>query len=258
MLNFNIFEKLHLNFFCFGSKHKQMIKDEQIDKKIYESCKEQKITILPIAPNFDIENLYPITDHVELWNIFIIGNDKTYILAHVKDPFISIPNSDDLLNKQGQNILPDELVATFDGLWSKTLLGRQLQFYMAWNNHLYFVNTYPFFNGKNKVIGACLFMRSFDAITEANFDTISTSPKRASVDYARIENRPDIHRSLTDNTNYKHEAMRAENRASMSEYQLKNYMEMTTPNVSSSRKPPRRKTSELRTEVPVYFATALK
>ena len=45
------------------------------------------------------------------------------------------------------------------------------QFYMVWNSKLYFVNTYPFFNGKNKVIGAILFMRGFETMPETKFET---------------------------------------------------------------------------------------
>jgi hypothetical protein len=129
-----------------------------------------KISILPIIPNFDIDNLYPLTDHVELWNIFVVGNDKTYILANIKDPHICLPQVDRLANHKGNNILPEELVMAFDSVWTKTLAGMQLQFYMVWNGKLYFVNTYPLFNGQSKVIGAILFMRAFETMPETRFD----------------------------------------------------------------------------------------
>ena len=138
--------------------------------------------------DFDIENLYPLTDHVELWNIFIVGNDKTYILANVNDPHILIPNINALPNKQAQNILPDELITVFNSIWSKTLTGKQLQFYMVWNGKLYFVNTYPFFNGKNVVIGAIMFMRAFEKTIEPKFVTTldgTSVPPRVSEDTER-------------------------------------------------------------------------
>lgn len=164
MLNFNLFENIVIKCFFGGKKAKY--EDEEIDKKIYNLSKQYKISILPINPNFDIDNLYPLTDHVELWNIFIIGNDKTYILANVNDPYMSIPGVESLPNKQGHNVLPEELALLFDSLWTKTLQGKQLQFYIVWNSKLYFVNTYPFYNGQRKVIGAILFMRAFDTMPD--------------------------------------------------------------------------------------------
>ena len=206
MLNFNLFENINLKFSCFGccgKKTDEEIEDEthitmrskdlrkesyELDKHIYKVTREYKISILPITADFDIENLYPLTDHVELWNIFIVGNDKTYILANVNDPHILIPNISALPNKQAQNILPDELINVFNSIWSKTLTGKQLQFYMVWNGKLYFVNTYPFFNGKDIVIGAIMFMRAFEKTIEPKFVTTldgTSIPPRVSEDTER-------------------------------------------------------------------------
>jgi hypothetical protein len=170
MLNFNLFENFDIICNCFGGK-KIKKADDDLDRNIYNVSREYKVSILPITPDFDIDNLYPLTDHVELWNIFIVGNDKTYILANINDPHIRIPQADQLPNNQGQNFLPNELVMVFDSIWTKTLIGKQLQFYMVWNSKLYFVNTYPFFNGKGKVIGAILFMRGFETMPETKFTT---------------------------------------------------------------------------------------
>jgi hypothetical protein len=155
-----------------------------IDRQIYNVSREYKISILPIYPNFEIDNLYPLTDHVELWNIFIIGNDKTYILANVNDPHIQIPKSQDLSNNHSEDVIPTELHAVFDAIWTKTLLGRKLQFYMVWNGKLYFINTYPFLNGKNKVIGGIMFMRAFDTMPEVGFTSLEgyLIPRRRSQD----------------------------------------------------------------------------
>ena len=168
VFNFNLFESLNLNFSCC-KKPKVTEFDGGLDKRIYDVTREYKVSILPITPNFDIDNLYPLTDHVELWNIFIIGNDKTYILANIKDPHIIIPNHKDLTNHQAKNILPMELEKVLDCIWDRTLKGNKLQFYMVWNGKLYFINTYPFHNGKNKVIGAVMFMRAFETMPEAKF-----------------------------------------------------------------------------------------
>ena len=184
MLNFNLFENINLT--CapnlFGSKKK--ISDDGLDRNIYNVSKEYKISILPIIPDFDIDNLYPITDQVHKWSILIVGNDKTYILASIKDPHITIPESEDLPNHTGNNILPEELTKFFDSVWTTTLTGKQLQFYMVWNGKLYFVNTYPFFNGKKKVIGAILFMRAFDTMPPSRFTTLEgyIVPQKRSID----------------------------------------------------------------------------
>ena len=174
VFNFNLFENINLSCF-FGGRSKKVEKERRasidMDKEIFKVSREYKISILPITQNFDIDNLYPLTDHVELWNIFIVGNDKTYILANVRDLHINIPNHDALPNHKGSNILPDELSKLFDTVWDKTLTGRQLQFYMVWNGKLYFINTYPFFNGARKVIGAILFMRAFETMPELRFAT---------------------------------------------------------------------------------------
>lgn len=205
MFNFNIFESLYLSCFCYRDKQD---KQDELDKNIINICKEYHITILPITSNVDvdIDNLYPVTDHVELWNIFIIGNDKTYILAKVNDKHINIPNIDKLLNRKAENLLPDELRKIFDKIWDKTLSGKQLQFYMVWNNKLYFINTYPFFNGKGKIIGAILFMRTFESVPNIN-----QSPRiRVSLDKIRVsldKHRISLDEPNTTNTRSKHSFM---------------------------------------------------
>lgn len=170
MLNFNLFEKLELTFQCFGKpKTKELNKksEDELHKNIYNVSPEYKVSILPIQAHFDIENLYPTTDQVHTWNIFVVGSDKTYILANINDEHISIPNAGQLPNHQGPVMLPNELVIVFDNIWTQTLTGRKLQFYMVWNGKLYLINTYPFSNNKNKVIGAIMFMRGFDTVPES-------------------------------------------------------------------------------------------
>ena len=140
---------------------------DAMDRNIYAASHKHNINVLPVLPNFDIQNLYPITDCVEQWNILVVGSDKTYILASLKDPFIRLdpPNAEaQLPNHQGHDVMPAELNAFFDPVWDKTLLGRQLQFYILWNERLYFINTYPFFNSGHRVIGAILFMRAFHTL----------------------------------------------------------------------------------------------
>lgn len=185
MLNFNLFEKLELTFQCFGGKKQSKTlnkkSEDELHKNIYHVTPEYKVSILPIQANFDIENLYPATDQVHIWNIFVVGSDKTYILANVNDEHICIPNAEYLPNHQGPKMLPNELVMVFDNIWTKTLSGSKLQFYMVWNGKLYLINTYPMSNNKNKIIGAILFMRGFDTVPESKpFENMSIPLKSPS------------------------------------------------------------------------------
>lgn len=170
---FSFLETFKVIFNCYWGGNKP--RDDALDRKIYHVSRENKISILPITPNFDIENLYPLTDRVELWNIFVVGNDKTYILTSVNDPNVNFPDAERLLNHRGKGIIPDDLLNFFDTVWDSTLVGKQLQFYMVWNSRLYFVNTYPFFNGKGRVIGAILFMRMFETMPDAKFQITDSS-----------------------------------------------------------------------------------
>jgi hypothetical protein len=147
--------------FCTDSVTRE---EYELNKQLYHVSKKYKISILPIAAGFNLENLYPLTDQVEFWNIFIVGKDKTYILAHCKN--LVIPNTDKLLNKTADGILPDELRDFFDPLWDKTLKGTQLQFYIVFNGRTYFVNSYPFYNEKKVVIGAIMFFRLFETMPD--------------------------------------------------------------------------------------------
>jgi hypothetical protein len=172
MLNFNLFESLNLSCFCKPrcagdgdnegrETHKKLKRDKySIDMDgVYRIAREYKISVLPVGPDFELSNLYPLTNHVELWNVLVVGRDKTYILASIKDPHTKIPSN--VLNRRGEESLPAELVKLFDIFWSRTLEGRQLQFFMVWNGKLYLVNTYPLRNGETTIIGAIMFMRAF-------------------------------------------------------------------------------------------------
>lgn len=180
---FTFLETINLNFNCFRPDAKNASDD--MDKKLYHVSKEHKISILPIMPTFDLENLYPITDGVGVWNIFVVGNDKTYVLSQVNDPSVYVPEAPDLLNRKAMGILPADLTEFFDTVWDRTLTGVQLQFYMTWNGRLYFINTYPFFNGKKVVIGAIMFMRAFDSLPESHKRERAPLEQRASKEIMR-------------------------------------------------------------------------
>jgi hypothetical protein len=154
---------------CFRNSQTKPSYSEPLDNKIYQVSREHKISILPIVASYDIENLYPLTDQVHLWNTFVIGNDKTYILANICDSAVAqgeYIDQNELLNKKANGIIPMDFSLFMDVVWDKTLTGKQMQFFMVWNSRLFFTNTYPLFNGSSKVIGAVMFMRSFQTLPQ--------------------------------------------------------------------------------------------
>lgn len=167
MLNLNVFEALNCFFSC-----KKGSSNDDIDHKIYDAMTQHNISVLPTNQNNELDNLFPVNSVVDLWNIFVIGSDKTYIMVKVGDPDINIPHAAKLLNHQANNIVPNSLIHVFDMIWDKTLAGKQLEFCMVWNEKLYNVNTYPFYNGKNAVVGAIMFLRKYQPGTHQVFTTL--------------------------------------------------------------------------------------
>jgi hypothetical protein len=164
MLNCNLFENFDFNLSCFGrSRTIDPDDDEEAFRRagMYKIGDHYRVSILPVDSKFEITNLVPLTNHVELWNVFVIGSDKTYVLAQVNDPYTRLPLAGHLPNRTGATGLPSEVAILFDVIWTKTLGGKQLQFFMSWNGRLYLVNTYPFYNGRSVTIGAVMFMRAF-------------------------------------------------------------------------------------------------
>lgn len=157
---------------CFSSKNISVnIPEHIIAKDIYEYSKRNDILIIPLIREYNLDNLYPREDQVEQWNIFIVGQDKTYIQAKIRDPIFEI-NENKLLNTQGQD---EEAVSPrfkefLDKVWDNTLQDIQLQFFTYINSKLFLLNSYPFKNKENKVIGGICFIREAGIIDKAIFD----------------------------------------------------------------------------------------
>jgi hypothetical protein len=166
-----LFENLNFNIFCRPKKRRKTKEDAM--ENLYRVSKEYKLSILPISNTYELDNLYPITDRVKEWNTFVIGNDKTYILANIGDKKINLNSTDlNIVDTKGSK-LPNELFRFFDNVWTHTLEGKQLQFYIVLNGKLYLINTYCLRNENKKVIGAIMFMRDFDTLPETYNQNIS-------------------------------------------------------------------------------------
>jgi hypothetical protein len=159
-------------------------------ENLYRVSKEYKISILPIADKYELDNLYPITDRVKEWNTFVIGNDKTYILFKIGDKQIhNFPSIHaDITDTKG-NKLPLELFQFFDNIWTYTLDGKQLQFYMVLNGKLYLINTYYLKNEQKKIIGAIMFMRDFDTLPDSYNENASNEMNKNNLDIMESTNK---------------------------------------------------------------------
>lgn len=141
-------------------------------KEVLDTSKRFNITILPIKPHIIIKNLYPTTNMVEKWSTLIVGNDKTYILCNLNEGLKDVVDNKDLLNRQGLNILPNDLNLFLNSIFDMTLKNKKLQFFMIYKNKIYFVNTFPFTDDDDNkdVIGAICFIRAFEGMSHIKFN----------------------------------------------------------------------------------------
>lgn len=154
-------------------------------RDVMKQGKKYQITILPISTNYKLENLYPITDAVEKWNTFIVGNDMTYILTKVYDDIFREELTNELLlNKKSNNLIAEDLHLFLFSVWKETLKGNNLQFFMVYKSKLFFCNSYNFKNQSGYIIGAILFIRLFDSMPPIK-DNIAVIPQRLSQESTR-------------------------------------------------------------------------
>ena len=159
---------------CFGGrkdKDKGRVRHNQDISDLAENARKMDygINIIPLDSDiFRPENLYPPWNHVELWNAFVIGNDKTYILASVRSLAVPEGMSEDVLNRVGSSVMDAQLVRFLDPIWDKTLKGSSLQFFVEIQLQKFIVQSFPL-KRNARVLGAILFMYPF------NFDDIITT-----------------------------------------------------------------------------------
>jgi hypothetical protein len=164
-----IVDSMSFVFNCFCTKVDEVqnkAKDENdFMNSIVNSGSQHKIYVLPIQNDFELEDLYPTENHVDKWSTFIIGKDKTYILANSSHLKIA----DLLVNHKGTGILPNTIEKFLDPIWDRTLDGNQVQLFMIYDSNTYLLNSYSFKNNANEIIGACMFMRLVDSLPNTIF-----------------------------------------------------------------------------------------
>jgi hypothetical protein len=151
----SVFDTVNFVFNCFWSSKKQNDRYDKDDK----DDKDIEMEILNIDTTIKLNNLYPTSDNVASWTVLAIGSDKSYVCAHFGDFKLGNTSTEKLLNNRGANVMPAQMNAFFDPIWTDTLKGKPLQFYISVNNRLFFVNTFPLSNDDKEVIGAIMFIR---------------------------------------------------------------------------------------------------
>lgn len=166
-------ESISFVFNCFcGKKEDDMFQnkdDKEFMNTMFTSSSQNNIVILPVRSSFELENLYPKHNHVDKWSTFIVGKDKTYIMAQSDD--FSLNN---LVNHKGTGILPNTVEQFLDPIWDRTLEGNQVQLFMLYDSKTYLLNSYTIKNNIEQIIGAILFMRLVDSLPNTMFH--KTSP----------------------------------------------------------------------------------
>jgi hypothetical protein len=160
----SIIENINFTFNCFGNNSENYAK-----KKIVDRGKEFNVIVLPIEKNIQLEDIFPKTNHVEEWNIFIIGKGKNYILANIKSLGIDVIHTDKILNTKGLHTLPEELINFLDSVWDETLKGTSMQFFIIVKSITYLCNSFPLQTSAKNNIGALLFIRKMYAVNSDEF-----------------------------------------------------------------------------------------
>lgn len=149
-------ERFNLCNFNFGKKN-----------NLNNICKEfstLNIQIIPTAENVDIEDLYPESNHVILWNTFVIGRNKKYILSNIGNKQCILSKleitNEQIVDTFGDTRIPLEFYKFLLKIWDETLIGNDIMVYVIINNITYLLNSYSLRNKKKDIIGAVLFMRN--------------------------------------------------------------------------------------------------
>lgn len=142
----------------------------EILEDLYDYSKKNDIILIPLVKKYNLENLYPVEDEVEKWNIFVVGNDKTYIQAKAPD-FSRNIKEDEMLNTKGKSYMEERIYNFLDKIWDKTLEGKQIQIFVYTFRTLYLLNSYALRNtDNNEIIGAICFMRDAGLVDKEVFD----------------------------------------------------------------------------------------
>lgn len=158
--------------------HRDMSRQVRQLSEAYEKT-GYDVFVLPVDhAKFQVDNLYPVSNHVDTWNTFVVGNDGTYILANANTLALSPEdyreNGDDvsdatrrvadaLLNRKAGGLLEPGLTTFLQPIWDVTLKdgGAPIQVFIVVRNQTFILNTYPLRRHDGHVVGGVMFIRFF-------------------------------------------------------------------------------------------------
>jgi hypothetical protein len=107
-------------------------------------------------------------DQVASWNVFIVGNDKTYILS--KTTHFDKDMNNNILNNKKYQGMDVKFFNFLDKIWNVTLRGENIQVFVYAKKTLFLLNSYSFKNQSKQIIGAVCFLREAGLINKKIFD----------------------------------------------------------------------------------------
>jgi hypothetical protein len=160
---------INIKRFVCCAFHPKSNKDDL--ETIAESGEVHNVIVLPTRQGTIIDNIFPINNHVEHFNILIIGSDRNYIFTRLQD--FTFPGSDQLVNNKYSDKMPAGFRQILDNIWDATLEGKILHFYMIYKGKTYITQTFPLQNRASKVVGALALIRNVETLRSSEDARIS-------------------------------------------------------------------------------------
>ena len=159
LFNFNIPECI-----CFINKEKRKRQKtkEFYEEKLINLQKENNIKVLPFLTFLPLTDIFPATNHVADWSVYIIGKNKRLVVSQDNLQLSDVV----MLNKKYDAVLDGKNGEFFDTVFDMIVNGHETQFILVYQDRLYFANTYSFKNENGSVIGGILFIRLYSSMTE--------------------------------------------------------------------------------------------
>jgi hypothetical protein len=148
---------------CFVSEKKQKQKNKDFyEKRLMSLQKDNEVKVLPFLSFLPLNDIFPRTNHVAEWSVYIIGKNKRLVVSQDNLQLSDV----DMLNKKYDSVLEGKNGEFFDTVFDMIVNGHESQFILVYQDRMYFANTYSFRNENKEVIGGILFIRLYSSMTE--------------------------------------------------------------------------------------------
>jgi hypothetical protein len=170
---------------CFINKKKEHKNKEFYEQRLMCLQKDNEVKVLPFLSFLPLTDIFPKTNHVSEWSVYIIGKNKRLVVSQDNLQLSDV----DMLNRKYDSVLEGKNGEFFDTVFDMIINGHESQFILVYQDRMYFANTYSFRNENKVVIGGILFIRLYSSMTElVPRDTSLQINIRASKEYARAIN----------------------------------------------------------------------